>query len=302
MRNVTVLQEREGIVHRRASRRLRHGKLVTRALVLLAVLAGGVIMLVPFVFMVSISFDKDATLTIPFPPHIIPPHATGENYAIAFQSIDLVHLYANTIEVAFGTLICGLGSSLLAGYALSKLNLRGGHFILILALATLMIPSESTIIPLFLVFKDLGLLNNYGAFYLSALAYPFGAFLIKQYMDGLPNELREAAIVDGAGELRVLWSIYLPLCKGVLATITVLMFLDVWNSYLWPLILLSDPSKYTIQIGLATFNITNGQGQSTALPAVNMAATVLSLLPILAVFLFFQRYIVEGIASAGLKG
>src|SRR6185437_5895102 len=147
----------------------------------------------------------------------------------------------------------------------------------------------------------MGLLNNYWAFYLQALSYPFGAFLMKQFFDGLPGDLRESAILDGAGEFRVLWSIYIPLSKGIMATIIVLLFLAHWNSFLWPLILLTDPAKYTIQIGIANFNASMGGGTSVALPSVNMAAAVLSLVPVLIVYLFFQKYIVESIANTGIK-
>ena len=273
-----------------------------RALTVIVVSLGAIAIIVPFVFMVSISLDQTARLTVPFPPRVIPAEFSWESYRIAIDGIKLTSLYVNTFEVAVGVIAISLATSFSAGYALSKLRLRGAKVILFLTLTTLMIPIESTMIPLFLLFKQLGLLNNYLAFYLPALAFPFGTFLVKQFMDTLPSELREAAIVDGAGELRVLTSVYFPLCRGVASTITILLFLDVWNSFLWPLVVLSDPNKYTVQLGIATFSISVGGGEITSLPSVNMATTVLSLLPVLAVYLFFQRYIVESIAVTGLKG
>lgn len=275
---------------------------VRRVLVFSMLLVVGVLMLIPFLFMISISFDMDARLSVPFPPHLIPVHFGWDSYRIAIQGIDMFRLYGNTIMVSAGVIAASIVSSLMAGYALSKIKLKGGRIILLLALATMMIPPESTIIPVFLLFKQLGLLNSYWAFYLQALSFPFGAFLMKQYIDGLPGELRESALIDGAGEFRVLLRIYLPLCAGMIATITVLQFLANWNNFLWPLILLTDPLKYTIQIGIANFNVASGNGDSMALPSVNMAATVMSLGPVLIVYLFFQRYIVESIANTGIKG
>lgn len=281
---------------------LNRGAAIRRILVLSTLLVIGVLMLMPFLFMISISFDMDAKLTVPFPPHLIPKNFGWDSYRIAIQGIDMFRLYANTIMVSAGVIVFSVISSLMAGYALSKINLKGGRMILLLALATMMIPAESTIIPVFLLFKQLGLLNSYWAFYLQALSFPFGAFLMKQYIDGLPGELRESALIDGAGEFKVLLRIYMPLCAGMIATITVLQFLTNWNNFLWPLILLTDPLKYTIQIGIANFNVSAGNGDSMALPSVNMAATVLSLGPVLIVYLFFQRYIVESIANTGIKG
>ncbi|MGI8483245.1 MAG: carbohydrate ABC transporter permease [Thermomicrobiales bacterium] len=267
----------------------------------IAVIFLAIVMIVPFVFMLVISLDMDAKTAVPFPPRIIPGDFGWDSYRIAIQSIDIWRLYLNTFEIAVVQIIISLASALLAAYALSKLKPKGGNVILLLALSTMMIPTESTIIPNFLLFKRLHLLDTYWAFWLPALAYPFGTFLIKQYMDGLPSELREAAILDGAGELRVLYSIYLPLCKGALAVLSILLYLAIWNDFLWPLLVLSDSTKFTIQLGIASFNQTIG-GQQYALPSVNMAAAVLSLLPVLAIYLFFQRYIVENIAVTGVKG
>ena len=262
---------------------------------------GAVAVLLPFVFMITTSFNGQARLSVPFPPQIIPEDFSTDAYRIATLGIDVWRLYGNTVLVAAVEIVLSLGSALLAGYALSKIRPRGSRIILVVSLATMMIPLEATIIPNFMTFKWLGLLDTYWALWLPAIAYPFGAFLIKQYLDSVPDELREAARLDGAGEVRILAQIYAPLAKGIIATLVILLFLSTWNSYLWPLIVINDPTMYTIQLGLASFNQTIGS-ETYALPDVNLAATVLSLVPILAIYLFFQRYIVASVASAAVKG
>lgn len=271
------------------------------ALSLVVLIVGAVVVLAPFIFMISTSFNGQARTSVPFPPQIIPQDFSLEAYEIATQGINVGRLYFNTFQVAIVEILFSLGSAVLSGYALSKIKPRGAQIVLLLALSTMMIPAEATIIPNFMTFQTANMLDTYWPLWLPALAYPFGTFLVKQYMDALPSELREAARVDGAGELRILFLIYLPLCKGVLAAITILLFLSTWNSYLWPLIVINDPTKFTIQLGIASFNQSLGD-ENYALPAVNMAATVLSLIPVLAIYLFFQRYIVQSLASSAIKG
>jgi multiple sugar transport system permease protein len=152
-------------------------------------------------------------------------------------------------------------------------------------------------------FNRLGLVNSYWAFYLPAISYAFGTFFAKQYMDTLPDTLREAAIIDGAGEFRAFFKIFLPLCGTLVATLTILQFLANWNNLLWPLVVLNDQNKYTIQIGLAMFKSSVGEvGVSgNPFPAITMAGTVISLIPVLLVYLFLQRYIIQSIALSGIK-
>jgi multiple sugar transport system permease protein len=262
---------------------------------------GGVLMLMPFVFMISTSFNADARTVVPFPPQVIPHHPTAQAYSIAIGAMALWRLYGNTLEVEAVQLVLSLASALLAGYSLSKIRPRGSHVVLLAAVATTMIPVEAVVIPNFLTFDRLHLLNTYWPLWLPAINYTFGTFLTKQYLDGIPSELREAARVDGASELRIFAAIYLPLCSAVVATLAILLFLAVWNEYLWPLIVLTDPHTFTIQLGISQFNETIGT-QSYALPATNMAATCLSIIPVAVVFLALQRYILGGASAWGLKG
>ncbi len=269
------------------------------AAIVLAVM--GILILMPFIFMISTSFNADAKTTVPFPAQIIPHHPTTFAYEVAIKAISLWRLYANTLKVEVVALLLSLSSALLAGYALSKIRPRGSNVLLFIAIASMMIPVEGVVIPNFLTFNRLHLLNTYWPLWLPAISYPFGTFLTKQYLDGIPSELRDAARVDGAGEFRIFWTIYLPLCQGLLATLGILLFLAVWNEYLWPLIVLTRPSVFTIQLGISQFNQTIGR-ESYVLPATNMAATVLSIIPVAAVFLALQRYILGTGITWGLKG
>lgn len=269
------------------------------SLVVLVVVA--VIMLTPFVFMLSTSVNAAANTTIPFPPQIIPRKFSLGAYSYTFDNLNVLRLYANTILVAGVDIILSLCSAMLAGYALAKIRPAGSKIFLAVLLVTMMIPSEATLIPNFLTFNRLRLLDTYWALWLPSMAYPFGVFLVRQYMYALPTAMRDAARLDGANDWQILLRVYLPLSKGLIATLVILQFLGNWNAYLWPLIVINSPQKYTIQLGLASFSQVIG-AQSYSSPSINMAATVLSLVPILIVYLVFQRHIVTNVAASSVKG
>ncbi|UVI33001.1 carbohydrate ABC transporter permease [Paenibacillus spongiae] len=264
----------------------------------LVLLAGSLVMIVPFLWMVMTSFDWGARLNITFPPKLWPEEPSIKPYRAAFTNIPMMNYIFNSFLVSVGVILVSAMSALLSGYALSKLRFKGSNAVLLLALSTMMIPFEMTMIPQYLLFSKIGLIDTYWAFYLPALNYAFGTFLAKAFIDQLPSALREAAIIDGAREISVFWRIYLPLCTPIIATMIILLFLGVWNDMLWPLLALKSASKYTIQIGLAMFTYNNGLNQQ---PAIIMAATAVSLIPIVVVYLFLQRYIIESIALSGIK-
>jgi multiple sugar transport system permease protein len=274
------------------SRSLAHVMLV----IILAL--GSFVMIVPFLWMLATSFDWNARMTIPFPPRFWPQSISIRTYQMAFMNIDMMRYLLNSAVVAAGVILVSIFSALLSGYALSKIRFKGGGLVLVLALSTMMIPFEMTMIPQYLLFNAMNLLDTYWAFYLPALNYAFGTFLAKQFMDQLPDSLREAAIIDGAREIAVFSRIYFVLCIPIIATLVILQFLAVWNDLLWPLLALNTPEKYTIQLGLAMFTYNQGLNR---LPAVIMAATTVSLVPVLVIYLFLQRYIVESIALTGIK-
>ncbi|MEC2325801.1 carbohydrate ABC transporter permease [Lederbergia lenta] len=258
---------------------------------------GSVIMIVPFVWMVLTSFDWAARLNIPFPPRFWPKEMTTKTYEAAFTNIPMLRYMFNSLIISIGVIAVSLMSALLSGYAISKLKFKGSMIVLVLALSTMMIPFEMTMIPQYLLFSKIHLLDTYWAFFLPALNYAFGTFLAKSFIDQIPSSLREAAIIDGAGEFKVFFKIYFPLCVPIIATMVILQFLAVWNDLLWPLLALKTPDKYTIQLGLAMFTY----NKTTPLPSIIMAATTVSLIPVITLYLFLQRYIVESIALSGIK-
>lgn len=281
------------------SKALRRKKTpVSQWILAIVLFLGSFIMIVPFLWMLVTSFDWGARLNITFPPKIWPEEPSIRTYEVAFTNIKMFRYIINSIIVSAGVIVVSSLSALLSGYALSKLRFKGASLVLLLALSTMMIPFEMTMIPQYLLFSKLGLLDNYLAFYLPALNYAFGTFLAKAFIDQLPSSLREAAILDGAGEFTVFSRVYLPLCTPIIATMIILLFLGVWNEMLWPLLVLKNAAKYTIQIGLAMFTYNNGINQQ---PSIIMAATAVSLIPVVVVYMFLQRYIIESIALSGIK-
>ncbi|MEW4372565.1 carbohydrate ABC transporter permease [Paenibacillus kandeliae] len=268
------------------------------AIILFVLCLVSITMVIPFVWMVTTSFDWGARLNVPFPPRFWPDDPSLRTYRAALTNVDLLRYIFNSFLVAAGTILISLISALMSGYALSKIRFKGAGIVLVLALSTMMIPFEMTMIPQYMLFNQLHLLDTYWVFYLPALNYAFGTFLCKQFIDGLPGELREAALIDGASEFSIFPRIYLAICMPIVATMIILQFLGVWNELIWPLLALNDPNKYTIQLGLAMFNYNNGTRQ---MPSIIMAATCVSLIPVLLLYMFLQKYIVESIATTGIK-
>lgn len=263
-----------------------------------------ILFVLPFIWMIVISFDGSAAINIPFPPTLYPKQPTLLNYAQAVDRLKVWKLYLNTFAVVIGVVLISVVTSTLTGYALEKIRFKGSKAVLLLCLATMMIPFEATMIPLFMMFKSFGMINSYLAFFLPAFSYPFGVFLTKQQMQSIPDSLREAAIIDGASELNIFVRIFMPLSTTTIATLVILQFLNQWNNLLWPLVILNNPEKYTIQIGLALFKnllSVGDQGASASYPGITMAGTVLSILPVLVVYLYLQKYIVQSVATAGMK-
>ena len=184
------------------------------------------------------------------------------------------------------------------GYALAKLRWHGKRVVMALVLATLMVPAGITLIPNFILMSNLGLVNSYPGLILPFLAGPFGVFLMRQFMLGIPDELLEAARMDGASEFKTFWSDVMPIATPVLATHGIQTFLCSWNSFIYPLVMATEPRMYTLPVALATF----ATGQYQADHGMLMAGSVILVVPVLVVFILFQRWITEGIATTGLKG
>ena len=259
--------------------------------------AGLVVMVGPFLWMILGSL-KPAADFLRNPPTFLPSAATTDNYSRLFDQLDFPRFFFNSSVVALAVTLGNVVFCPMLGYALAKLQWHGKGVIMALVLATLMVPAGITLIPNFILMSNLGFVNTYPGLILPFLAGPFGVFLMRQFMLSVPNELLEAARMDGANEFRVFWSVVMPIATPVLATLGILTFLGNWNSFLYPLVMSQEPQMYTLPVALATF----ATGQYQADHGMLMAGSVILVVPVLIVFVLFQRWITEGIATTGLKG
>ena len=256
------------------------------------------LLLAPFIWMVSVSLERRANIQPPFPPRLIPQELSLFNYRIVMENGTLLKAYGSSAVVAFGTVAVGLTSCLMGGYAFSKGHFRGRAALFLAVLATMMIPFEARLIPMFLMFNRIGLINSYWPLVLPKFLYGFGVILAKQYFDTLPESLREAAKIDGAGEFYIFARVFVPLAGPLIASAVVLLFIDSWNDFLWPLIVLTNDRLQTVPIFLSKFSLEDG----TRLAGMSMALASASIVPMIMIFLFFQRYIIQSVALSGLKG
>jgi len=262
----------------------------------LVLLPVAVLMLVPLVWMLVTSVET-LNETRHFPPILVPHHVRLGNYTEVLRNAPFARWFLNTLIVTVAVVVGNLFLCSLAGYAFARLKFFGRDVVFILVLATLMIPFQVIMIPTFLIVRKLGLIDTLGALILPNLGSAFGIFLLRQFFRTLPIELEEAARIDGASRLGVLFKIVIPLSGPALATLAVILFLWTWNDFLWPLVTIYNPNNMTLQLGLTTF-----QGTHQSSTQLLMAANVMSLVPILVLFFVAQRYFIRGIATTGLKG
>jgi multiple sugar transport system permease protein len=255
-----------------------------------------VVMLVPMVWMLVTSLET-LNQTRHFPPVLIPHPVQPGNYAQVLSQAPFARWFMNTLIVTVVTVAGNLLLCSLAGYAFARVKFFGREVVFVLVLVTVMIPFQVVMIPAFIIVKHLGLINTLGGLIVPNLAQAFGIFLFRQFFRTLPVELEEAARIDGASRLGVLFKIVLPLSGPALATVAVITFLWTWNDFLWPLITIYSPSNMTLQLGLTTF-----QGAHQTATNLLMAANVMSVVPVLLLFFLAQRWFIRGIANTGLKG
>ncbi len=261
-------------------------------------LVGGLVLMVgPFLWMVLGSIKPEVDF-LQAQPTLLPSAPTTANYGRLFDQLDFPRFFFNSSVIALAVTVGNLVFCPMLGYALAKLPWRGKRVIMGLVLATLMVPAGITLIPNFILMSNLGLVNTYPGLILPFLAGPFGVFLMRQFMLGVPDELLEAARMDGANEFRIFLSVVMPIATPVLATLGILTFLGNWNSFIYPLVMATEPQMYTLPVALATF----ATGQYQADHGMLMAGSVILVVPVLIVFILFQRWITEGIATTGLKG
>ncbi|MFP3155965.1 carbohydrate ABC transporter permease [Lachnospiraceae bacterium ZAX-1] len=261
----------------------------------LVLIFGSFIMILPFVWMVSTSL-KSGGATMVFPPKFIPNPVTFDNYRDVLDKFPMVLFLMNSIIVAVLTTAGTILIAAMSAYAFSQLHFKGRDKIFLLYLATQMIPTQVIMIPQFILLKNLGWLDSYQGLILPNIFAVFGVFLMRQAFLSLPKELEEAAFMDGANHFIVCFKVMLPLMKPTIATLSIFTFMQSWNNYLWPLIISSSREMATLPLGLAML-----QGQRTTNWNLFMAAVVISVIPILIVYLSAQKYFIQGMTMSGMK-
>lgn len=292
------LVQEAAVAPARPARRFRLPQDWPTQLLSMAVLAlGALIMLLPFIWMLTTSLSRKANQSMPRIPSFWPADPSLFNYQVAAGSLPIGQYYLNSLVVVGLTTIGYLFFSAIAGYAFAKGRFPGKTVLFIIFLSTLFIPFETRMIPLYHQMASLGLTNTYWALILPFLAGGFGTFLMRQAISAIPDELIEAARIDGASEFRIFWQIVTPLCAPTLATLAILNIIWRWNDVLWPLLITSDRNLYTVTQGLAL------AGRASGIKVgVTLATAVMAILPVIVAYLFLQRYVIRSVVSSGVKG
>jgi multiple sugar transport system permease protein len=254
------------------------------------------LVVIPFLWMLVSSFKPEAEVRA-VPPTWWPETLTLDNYDRLFTQLDFPTYFMNSVIVALAVTLGNVVFCSMLGYALAKLSFPGKKLMFLIVLGTLMVPGVVTFVPLFVLTTKMGLSNTLIGMILPFMAAPFGVFLMRQYISALPDELIQAARIDGAGELRIFASVILPLCGPALATLGILTFLGSWNNFLWPLVVAQTEDKYTLPVALALYAV----GQNATQYGLLLAGSVVVVIPVLVLFLFLQRHIMQGIAMTGIK-
>ncbi len=258
--------------------------------------AGAAFALFPLLWMLAASFMAPGEAST-YPPPLLPAHPTLANYRELFAHAGMGRYLANSILLAAAATALSLVFNVMAGYAFAKLRFRGRERLFRLMLGALVIPGQVAMVPLFLLLKHMGLVNTYGGVIVPALASIFGIFLVRQYALSIPDDLLEAARIDGASEWKIFAAVVVPLLKPIIVTLAVFTLLGTWNDFMWPLIVLSDQNLYTLPVALASLSREHVQDNE-----LMMAGSVLTTLPVLIVFLALQRYYMQGLMMGAVKG
>ena len=262
----------------------------------LLLVAGALVTLTPLLWMVSASFMPTGQASS-FPPPLLPSAPTLEHYVDLFTRLNLARDFANSLLITLGVTLFSLVVNSMAGYAFAKLRFGGREAVFKVLVAAMVIPGQVGMMPLFLMVKGLGLVNTPWGVMIPGLATVFGIFMIRQFALSIPDDLLDAARIDGASEFRIYWTIVLPVLRPILVTMATFSFLSAWNDFMWPLIVLSDDSRYTLPVALA--NLVGEHVQDTELM---MAGSVVTVLPVLLVFLVMQRSYIKGVLMGSVKG
>jgi multiple sugar transport system permease protein len=288
-----TIEQGTAVVRPRTAHRVFTFKRVIHYAVVVAI---ALIIIAPLAWMVSTAFKPTREW---YSPNLIPYQPTLADFRQLFSYPDapvfrwfLNSVFVATVEGALTLLVCAP-----AAYAYARMEFRGRNILFGMLVGTLLIPGFVFLVPNFLIISQFGMQNTYWAVLLPGLGSAFGVFFLRQFFLGLPTEMEEAMLIDGASRWRILWSMVVPLSKGALATLFVLSLLASWNDYLWPLIVLTSPTILTLPVGIASF-----QSEYNSFPGIIMAGALIATIPVLAIFTALQRFIVQSVASAGLKG
>jgi len=268
---------------------------VRRILLYVALVAGAVLSLIPLLWMVSASLMPTGEAST-YPPRLFPHTVTFEHYRVLFTRLTVGRSLLNSTIIAVAITGLSLFINGAAGYAFAKIRFRGRNRTFYLLTLGLLIPTQVAMLPLFLMMKEMHLVNTYWGVIIPGLASIFGIFLVRQYALSIPDDLLDAARMDGASELRIFWSVVLPVIRPILATLSIWTFLAAWNDFLWPLVVLSDSRRYTLPVALA--GLVGEHVQDTELM---MAGAVVTVIPVLIVFLALQRYYIRGVTAGSVK-
>ncbi|MEQ6376294.1 carbohydrate ABC transporter permease [Bacillaceae bacterium S4-13-58] len=269
---------------------------LSKGFIYLILILGSALMLLPFIWMVSTSL-KSAGEVMRMPPVWIPSDLKWENYAIAWEMAPFARYTLNSLIVTILSTIGELLTTILAAYAFSRIHFYGRDIVFAVLLGTMMVPGEVLLIPNFVTLSNLGWIDQYEALIVPWLASIFSIFLLRQYFLGIPQELSYAAKMDGCSNFRFLWTIMVPLAKPALITIALLKAIGSWNAFLWPLIVTQSKEMRTLPVGLTSFSTEAG-----TVYELLMAASTMIILPMIILYLILQKYIIEGVSKAGIKG
>ncbi len=270
-------------------------KNVTKIILYAVVIVTAGITLAPLLWMLSASFMPTGDANA-FPPPFFPKRFTLEHYLNLFTRGNLARYMFNSAFLSVAVTFISLIINSMAGYAFAKYRFRGKDSLFKLLVSSMVIPAQVTMLPLFLMLNKMGFINTYMGVIIPGMAGIFGIFLIRQFAMSIPDSLIEAARIDGASDFKIYWSLVLPLCKPILITLAIFTFMGTWNDFLWPLIVMTDDSMYTLPVALANLSLEHVQDTE-----LMMAGSVITTLPVLILFASVQKYYISGIMAGGLK-
>ncbi|GEN56161.1 lactose ABC transporter permease [Halolactibacillus alkaliphilus] len=255
------------------------------------------ITIAPFIWTISTSLKGPGDAIFSMPPQFIPSDFTLNNFKTVWTSLPIPMYLINSMILTFFGVVLPLFFSSIAAFPLARMEFKGKNFIFMLIIGTMMIPNEVTMIPIYLIIDMIGLLGTHTGIIITSIITPIGIFLMRQGFKDIPREIEESAVLDGANVWQIFWHLLFPMVKPMLGVLAILSFIGSWNNFLWPLLILNDPNKYPITLGLYQL-----QGTFAANTRLVAAGAVIALIPIMTIFISFQRYFIEAAYSSSVKG